>query len=62
MPYEEKMAAFKKEHLSGNIVFPEFIPFELGKIIKKGMSSDPKERYKNIKEFMSDLISFFELK
>ncbi len=61
LPYEEKMAAFKKEHLLGNIIFPESIPTELAQIIKKGMSPEPKQRYKNIKEFMSDLIIFFEL-
>lgn len=58
LPYEEKMAAFKKEHESGNIVFPEFMSPQLNEIIKKGMNPNREDRYQDIKDFMSDLINF----
>jgi serine/threonine protein kinase len=59
LPYEEKMAAFKKEHESGNILFPDYLPSEFKEIIKKGMNPIPKNRYQSMNEFMSDLINFY---
>ncbi len=58
LSYEEKMNAFKNEHLSGNIIFPENTPLRLREIIKKGMNPVPKNRYQTMVEFMDDLVNF----
>jgi serine/threonine protein kinase len=59
LPYEEKMAAYKRLHKEWNINFPEFIPMEIQEIIKKGVNPNPENRYQSIEEFMSDLLNIF---
>ncbi|MFA6386399.1 MAG: protein kinase [Candidatus Paceibacterota bacterium] len=59
MPFEEKIAEYKKIHQSGQINFSDLTPNNIRIIIKKGMESDPKERYQDIKEFILDLLNFY---
>jgi serine/threonine protein kinase len=56
MSYEDKMEAFKKEHLSGDITFPNDLPDEIIQIIKKGMNPTVSGRYQSMEYFISDLI------
>lgn len=56
LPYEEKMSAYKKLHEENNINFPDFIPVDIQRVIKKGMNSTPKDRYQSMQEFMSELM------
>jgi hypothetical protein len=59
-PIERKLDAYKNLHKSGEINFPNFVPLEIQKIIKRGMSPRPKDRYQTIQEFMSELMKFLE--
>ena len=59
MSFEEKISEYKKIHQSGQINFSGLTPNDIRDIIKKGMRPNPKERYQDIKEFILDLISFY---
>lgn len=53
---EEKRDAYKELHQAGSINFPNFIPTNIQKVIRRGMSPNPKDRYQSMQEFMSELM------
>ncbi len=56
LPHESRMYEYQKIHNSGTVNFPESVSPEIRRVIKKGMSPDPKDRYQTMQEFMSALI------
>jgi serine/threonine protein kinase len=60
LSFEGKQIIYEYLHRSGKIEFSDGIPIELQKIIKKGMNSNPQERYQTMEEFILELINFLE--